>query len=64
MTTEDNPNSAREGMRRLYAFGPFKPQAFPDPSDPGFIATHLIERSIALLAPELQGEMLDVGCGQ
>jgi SAM-dependent methyltransferase len=63
MPTEDNPPSAFAGMRRLYAQKEFKPQAFADTSDPGFIATSLIERSVAILAPELLGKMLDVGCG-
>lgn len=63
MTSQANATSARDGMRRLHAFEPFKPQSFPDTSDSGFIATNLIERSIAMLSLEIQGEMLDVGCG-
>ena len=64
-----NPESQitpREGLRRLHAqkSEPFKNCAFSDCSDSGFLATHLIERSIALLAHELKGALLDVGCGQ
>ena len=53
----------KEALRQLYA-GRFAPQAWRDEADHGFIGTSLIERSIALLAPQLGGELLDVGCGQ
>lgn len=56
--------SANEGMRKLYADSTFQPIAFSDRTDNGFIAVHLIERSIALLAHRLQGDLLDVGCGK
>lgn len=54
---------SNDGFRRLYADTSFSPVVFTDPSDHGYIATQLIERSIALLAPELEGDFLDVGCG-
>jgi SAM-dependent methyltransferase len=55
-------DNARE-IRALYANPNFTPQAWKDPSDHAFIGISLIERSIAVLAPELTGELLDVGCG-
>jgi SAM-dependent methyltransferase len=55
--------SAKEGLKRLYGNRSFAPLVFHDSSEHGYIGTHLIERSIALLAPELRGDFLDVGCG-
>ena len=40
------------------------PRKWTDSSDHGFICITLIERSIALLAKNLSGELLDVGCGE
>ncbi len=51
-------------LHRLYLSRLRKPRAWEDDSDGAFIATHLIERSIAGLAPRLGGELIDVGCGQ
>jgi len=51
-------------FKALYADRSFRPRVFTDKSDISFVAVHLIERSIALLAPEIEGDMLDVGCGQ
>jgi SAM-dependent methyltransferase len=51
-------------LQRLHADRDFQPRAFPDSSDHGFMTVHLIERSISLLAPELTGDLLDVGCGK
>lgn len=53
----------QEELRRLYAVRDFEARVFTDPSDHGFIAVSLIERSIAMLAKELTGSFLDVGCG-
>jgi SAM-dependent methyltransferase len=64
MPRESQAPSARDGLHRLHALKDFEPRAFTDTSDSGFICTHLIERSIALLAGEFQGALLDVGCGQ
>lgn len=50
-------------LRELYAQR-FEPRAWQDSSDQAFIGISLIERSIALCAPELVGDLLDVGCGQ
>lgn len=50
-------------FRNLYADQSFRPRAFTDEADIAFVTVHLIERSIALLAPNLAGDMLDVGCG-
>jgi SAM-dependent methyltransferase len=52
-----------EGLQRLNADANFTPRAFQDTSDHGHIAVNLIEHSIAMLAPELTGDFLDVGCG-
>ena len=53
----------RAALRELYADHSFQPRVWRDPSDPAYAGIVLIERSIARLAPELRGEMLDVGCG-
>ena len=54
----------RQDLNRLYQISDFTPRAWPDEADHAFINITLIERSIAWLAPELCGEMLDIGCGQ
>lgn len=64
MPVSDQTVNAAAGMRRLYADSDFEPKAFNDSSDIGFVAVNLIERSISMLAPELTGNLLDVGCGQ
>lgn len=51
-------------LRALYADRSFTTRAWLDPAHQAFIGIVLIERSIALLAPELKGDFLDVGCGQ
>lgn len=56
--------SLSEAFQRLHADRAMKPRGFCDSSDHAFITIHLIERSISLLAKELTGEMLDVGCGK
>jgi SAM-dependent methyltransferase len=57
------PIDFRPALRALYAAPPAA-QAWTDAADRGFICTHLIERSIAALAPRLSGRMIDVGCGR
>jgi SAM-dependent methyltransferase len=51
-------------LGHLYHRGRFRAQAWRDSSDHAYLATHLVERSIALLASELVGELIDVGCGE
>ncbi|MEQ1861086.1 MAG: class I SAM-dependent methyltransferase [Chthoniobacteraceae bacterium] len=51
-------------LRALYADTAFAPRSWTDRADAAFIAIHLIERSIAALAPRLSGEVLDAGCGR
>ena len=51
-------------LRALYVTDLRRPAAWRDESDHAFIGIHLIERSIAGLAPRLQGELIDVGCGR
>lgn len=53
----------RSALRDLYA-APFSARSWRCSSDHAFIGITLIERSIALLARELQGDLLDVGCGK
>lgn len=60
--TEDS-STVKAGLRRMYEDRSFQPLVFTDPSEHGYIAVSLIERSISLLAPELSGDFLDVGCG-
>ncbi|WP_338684432.1 class I SAM-dependent methyltransferase [Haloferula helveola] len=59
-----NAPIAKAGLRELYTDREFVPRAFTDRADHAFISIHLIERSVALLAAQLTGELLDVGCGQ
>ena len=51
-------------LRALYASRLQNPTVHTDSSDHAYIRSHLIERSIAGLAPRLQGDLIDVGCGQ
>ena len=51
-------------LRQLHASRLRKPASWNDKSDHAYIGIHLIERSIAGLAPRLGGELIDVGCGQ
>jgi SAM-dependent methyltransferase len=60
MSKDDN---ARE-IRTIYGDRAFKPRAYTDSADLQFIGITHIERSISLLAKELTGEVLDVGCGR
>lgn len=50
-------------LRKLYEYD-FQPVVRGDPADPHHTTVAHIERSVALLANELQGDLLDVGCGQ
>jgi SAM-dependent methyltransferase len=54
----------RAALRELYEDHSFVPQTWRDPADQAYPGIVLIERSIARLAPELTGELLDVGCGR
>ncbi|MGD0207888.1 MAG: class I SAM-dependent methyltransferase [Verrucomicrobiota bacterium] len=54
----------KPALRALYAGQLRHPASWSDKSDHAYINHHLIERSIAGLAPRLQGELIDVGCGQ
>ncbi|MGH7980154.1 MAG: class I SAM-dependent methyltransferase [Limisphaerales bacterium] len=51
------------GLQSLYATRIRNPATFADRSDVAYINNRLIELSIAALAPRLNGELLDVGCG-
>lgn len=60
-----NPTTdTRRILRELHQVACVTPSTWMDTSDHAFINNNLIERSIAWLAPELSGELLDVGCGQ
>lgn len=52
----------RAALRRLYR-APATARVWRDRSDHAFIGIHLIELSIAGLAPRLTGRLIDVGCG-
>ncbi len=56
-------SNLRAALRELHAKRPFLAQAWRDTSSVGYIGTTLIERSIALCAPQLTGDLLDVGSG-
>jgi SAM-dependent methyltransferase len=63
MTSVESVDQAEsEALRKLYGV-PEPSGAWLDSADHGYIATHLIERSIVALAPRLVGRMIDVGCG-
>src|SRR5262245_14866694 len=62
--TTNNGWDPRESLRDLYADHSFHPRVWLDPADAAYPGILLIERSIARLAPELTGELLDVGCGR
>jgi SAM-dependent methyltransferase len=51
-------------LRAIYRQSAFEPTAWLDPADPAYIGIHLIERSVAFLAPQISGDLIDVGCGQ
>jgi SAM-dependent methyltransferase len=53
----------RPELRALYQAPPLPVTEPRDPADHGFIGVSLIERSLALCGPELEGELLDVGSG-
>ena len=59
-----SPNDLRPALQTLYSSRLRQPASWNDRSDHDFIAIHLVERSIAGLAPRLRGELIDVGCGQ
>jgi SAM-dependent methyltransferase len=52
----------REELRALYRLRPPRPARIPV-HDPAFLAMNALERAVFLLAPELSGAALDVGCG-
>ena len=58
-----NEDRNAPALRSLYADRAFAPRAWTDTANHTFINNLLIERSISLLAPQLGGEFLDVGCG-
>ena len=51
-------------LRDLYADRAFRPAVWLDQSDHAYIDIILIERSVSLLAKQLVGDLLDVGCGR
>ena len=65
MTADPKAGSdLRAALRELYSDRAFVPRVYRDRGGQAYPGIVLIERSIARLAPELGGEMLDVGCGQ
>lgn len=54
----------RPAMGALYTSQIQNPASWPDKSDHAYINCHLIEHSIAGLASQLRGDLIDVGCGQ
>jgi SAM-dependent methyltransferase len=53
----------RNELTELYRHGSFAPQAWRDRADYAFITNRLIEISVRRFAHELQGRVIDVGCG-
>ena len=58
------PDRLGKALQAIYSLPSFSPRAWVESDGRNFIDTILIERSIALLAPRLGGELLDVGCGE
>lgn len=59
-----NPSDdLQPALRSVYASHMQDPPCYSDKSDVGYLGVHLIERSIAGLAPRLKGDLIDVGCG-
>jgi SAM-dependent methyltransferase len=54
----------KKSLQDLYSDRSFVEKSWTDVADHAFIAIHLIERSVALLAPRLTGPLIDVGCGR
>jgi SAM-dependent methyltransferase len=54
----------KDALGRVYSNRSFTPKSWTDESDHAFLGVHLIERSIDLLASRLDGELIDVGCGE
>ncbi len=59
----ESDQALRRALRELYDLPGYQPRTWRDTSDFAYIGIALIERSIALLAPQLKGTVLDVGCG-
>jgi SAM-dependent methyltransferase len=57
-------NTLRLALRELYSDREFRPSVWKDPADHSYVGIVLIERSISLLAKNLTGDFLDVGCGR
>jgi SAM-dependent methyltransferase len=53
----------RNELIELYRYVSFVPQAWHDRADYAFITNRLIETSVRRFAHELQGRVIDVGCG-
>ena len=53
----------RDELVSAYSVGLSAPPTWNRISDHAFLGTHLIERSIAMLSGELNGALIDVGCG-
>ena len=56
------PSSLKDSLQMLYSFSFGAERTYVHPAEHSFINNDLIERSIATLAHELQGELIDVGC--
>ena len=61
---QTNATNLPSALRALYASQLRSPPTWHDSSDGAFINNHLIECSVAGLAPRLSGELIDVGCGR
>jgi SAM-dependent methyltransferase len=54
----------RSVLRELYLARRLDPPTYSDEAEYSYLNNHLIERSIALLAHEITGVVLEVGCGE
>ncbi|MEP6663536.1 MAG: class I SAM-dependent methyltransferase [Verrucomicrobiota bacterium] len=62
--SNNSPSNLQKNLRLLYQIQLPSDSAWKDRADASFLGVHLIERSIAGLAGELKGDLLDVGCGE
>jgi len=64
LNTPLHTENLRAALREFYADGNFRARVWKDAANAAYPGIINIERAVALLAPEMHGEVLDVGCGR
>src|ERR1700676_443462 len=64
-TEEDlmSDSMLRNELTELYRYVSFVPQAWHERADYAYVTNHLVETSVRRFAHELEGRVIDVGCG-